>query len=87
MDNKLYDQFHVVLALIDTNKQETDELKQYADVIKKKLNKHHSEFIEIKALLNKVIGHNQTSSSENMDSPKAQDPAAMFLYNKKYTPL
>ena len=40
MDNNLEDQLLFMTASVDNNKQVTDELNQYCDGIKKKLNKH-----------------------------------------------
>ena len=68
---------------INTNKQSTNELKEDCDGIKKKLNKYDFEFYDVKALLNKVIGQNKTSSPENMDSTKHQLPNDTVPDNKK----
>ena len=40
----------------------------------KETEKHDFEFVNIKALLNKVLGQNQTSLLDNIDYSKDQDP-------------
>ena len=62
MDNKLDDQLLVMQASVDANKQVTDEIKQDNYELKKKLEKNDFGFSEIKALLNKVLGQNQSYS-------------------------
>ena len=44
IENKLYDQLLVVQALVYTNKQANDEIKQDCDYLKNKLNKHDFGF-------------------------------------------
>ena len=51
------------------------------------MNKYDFECYEIKALLNKLLGQNQTPLPENMGSPKSQDPTAVVLANNKDPPL
>ena len=64
MNNKVYYQLLVIQALVDNNKRVTDKIKQNNDELKKKLNRNYFEFSEIKLLLNRFMGHNQTSSPE-----------------------
>ena len=81
------DQLLAMQDYIDTNKQATDELRKYCDDLKKKLNKHYSEFSNIKTFINKVLGNNQNSLTDNMDSTKAHYSTNVVPYNKKDTPL
>ena len=81
------DQLLVIQNYIDTNKQATDELRKDCDDLKKKLNKHYSEFSNIKTFINKVLGNNQNSLTDNMDSHKSQDPTAVILDKNKSPPL
>ena len=87
MENNLDDQLLFMKYLINTNKQATNEIKEDCDGIKKKLNKYDFEFQDVKALLDKVIGHNKTSLTENMDSTKSQLPTSAAPDNKKAPPL
>ena len=86
MENNLDNQLLFKKFPINTNKQATDELKEDCDGIKKKLNKYDFGFYDVKALLNKVIGQNKTSSPDNMVSTKSQLPTAAAPDNKKATP-
>ena len=87
MNNKVYYQLLVIQALVDNNKRVTDKIKQNNDELKNKLNRNYFEFSEIKLLLNRFMGHNQTSSPEQVDSPKSQDLATVVLDKKRYPPL
>ena len=68
IENNLDYQLLFMKSPINTNKQSINELKEDCDDITKKLNKYDFEFKDVKALLNKVIGQNKTSSPEKMGS-------------------
>ena len=87
MGNKLDFRFLVMKFCVYTNNQYTDELKKCFDSLKKKMNKHYFESANIDSLINKVPGHNKTSSPDNMDSPQAQYLTNVVPANKKATSL
>ena len=87
MDFKFYYHLLVMQELVYTNKRGTDELKKDNDEIKKELNKYEFESANIKALINKVIGHNKTSFPDNMYPPNSQDNTTVVPANKKASPL
>ena len=61
MDPKLDDQLLVMKYLVDTNKQDFDELNQDNDKPKNKLNKHDSYLEKINTLIKQMLVQNQTS--------------------------
>ena len=60
MDNKLYENILIMRALLDSNKEDTDELK-------KNMTKHDSEFSKIKTVLKQMMVQNSHPSPENID--------------------
>ena len=79
MDKNLYDQFLIMQATIDSNRQDSYE----------KMNKQDSKIDKLTEMVENIMDQIQTSnySPDNMDEPKDQYPTTMILANKKYPPL
>ena len=86
MDNNLDDQFLVVQANFDENKQTSYEKMNKYD---SKLYKQYSKLDKLTEMIKSMIDQNQNSksSSYEMDSPNSQDPSTEVPDNKKSPPL
>ena len=70
----------IIQYLVDANKKCVEETK-------KTLNKHESEFIEIKTIIEQMLVQNQHSSPSKMESLKSQDTDTLVPDKRKATPL